>query len=229
MKTTTHSKLVMVCLLLALGLVTCEKGDTGPIGQQGEQGIEGQKGDKGDKGDRGEAGARGAKGDKGDKGDRGETGARGATGPKGDTGNANVLSSTYTFNRTAITQYNGTANIQIPSTHVLEPTGFDGAFMAYLTPLDVLFGNYSAGVTITLPHAWYNNTTATMATATAHRTSFGTYYFAVNYQGSTSNSFPFLNSGRFSLRLVWIPKAVVAFHPTLDLKNYNEVAKAFNL
>ncbi len=223
MKTSNFTKTLVVLASLVFCLSACEKGDTGPLGPQGEQGVAGEKGDKGD---RGEAGARGATGA---KGDRGETGARGATGPKGETGNANVLSSTYTFNRTAITQYNGTANLQIPSTHVLEPSGFDGAFMAYLTPLDAPLGEYGAGVTITLPHAWYSNTTATMATATAYRTGFGTYYFAINYQGATSNSFPFLDSGRFSLRLVWIPKAVVAFHPTLDLKNYNEVAEAFNL
>ncbi|MFC7526854.1 hypothetical protein ACFQRK_23055 [Parapedobacter sp. GCM10030251] len=227
-------KLKSICVLLAgafvvlaVGISSCEKGDTGPVGPQGEQGIQGDKGDRGAKGD---------KGDKGDTGPRGATGATGprgatgATGPRGATGNANVLSSTYRFNRTAISQYAGSATMQIPAAYVLEPEGFDGAFMAYLTPINApIFGGFSSGNTMTLPFSWYNNPTASMVTAMVYKTSFNTYYFGIVYQGSTSSSYPFLSAGEFSLRLVWIPKAMVAQHPTVDLNNLAEVTKAFNI
>ncbi|WP_353129693.1 hypothetical protein [Parapedobacter pyrenivorans] len=233
-------KLTSICVMLTgalvaltIGISSCEKGDTGPIGPQGEQGIQGEKGDqgdrgaKGDKGDKGDSGARGATGATGATGPRGATGA---TGPRGATGNANVLSSTYRFNRSAISQYAGSATLQIPAAYVLEPEGFDGAFMAYLTPINApIFGGFSSGNTMTLPFSWYNNPTASMVTAMVYKTPFNTYYFGIIYQGSTSSSYPFLSAGEFSLRLVWIPKAMIAQHPSLDLNNLAEVTKTFHI
>jgi len=220
----------LVALTIAVG--ACGKGDVGPVGPQGEQGIQGEKGDKGDKGAKGDKGDRGATGPAGPTGPRGPagpTGPRGPAGPRGETGNANVLSSTYTFNRADINKYNGLANILIPNSLVLEPDDFDGAFIAYLTPTGTPFGGYSAGVTISLPHTWRDNSVADLATATVYRTSFGSYYFSINLATSTSNAFPFLSSGGLSLRLVWIPKQVMAYHPGLDLSNPIEVRRTFGL
>lgn len=169
-------------------------------------------------------------GETGPAGPEGSAGVEGPSGPKGLPGNANVLSSTYRFSKRDINQYGGTANIQIPSVHILEPEGFDGAFMSYLTNHgDLSFGGFSSGATLPLPFSWYNNPTASMASAFAYRTIYNTYYFIINYHGSSSNSFPFLSSGEFSLRLVWIPKAVIELHPKLNLHNPVEVMTTLNI
>ena len=211
----------LVALAIAVG--ACGKGDVGPVGPQG---IQGEKGDKGDRGATGPAGPTGSRGPAGPTGPRGPAGP---AGPRGETGNANVLSSIYTFNRADLNKYNGLANIQIPNSLVLEPDDFDGAFIAYPTPSGTNFGGYSAGVTISLPHTWRDNSVADLATATVYRTSFGGYYFSINLATSTSNAFPFLSSGGLSLRLVWIPKQVMAYHPGLDLSNPIEVRRTFGL
>jgi len=173
-------------LALAIGIFGC-KGEIGPEGPKGETGAAGTKGDTG------VAGSAGAKGD------------TGAAGAKGDPGNSNVISATWTFNRSAVIKYGSIANLQIPGEFVKEPSNFTGLFMAYLTPLDQVFGGFSPNATMVLPHQYLDG--AIPSTAFAYRTNFGTYYIAFNLlnPGSSPSNFGYLDSGRFTLRLVWVP------------------------
>ena len=166
------------------------KGDIGPEGPKGEIGAAGTKGD---------AGTAGAAGTAGSKGDTGATGA------KGDTGNSNVISTTWTFNRSAVMKYGSFANVQIPAGFVKEPSNFTGLFMAYLTPLDQVFGGFSPDVTFVLPHQYVDMTLP--SNAIVYRTGFGTYYMAFSLlaPGNSPSNFSYLDSGRFALRLVWVP------------------------
>lgn len=212
----------LICLFILFQ--SCQKaevGPEGPRGEQGERGERGERGEKGEKGDKGDTGARGA---------TGPAGPAGPTGPRGATGNANVITSTFTINRTALTKTGGTASYTIPQDHILEPANFDGLFMAYLTSIgDFLFG-YTAGSRFVLPYNWFDTVESTTLHTSIVRMENGRFIFRMQYMApSTTRSFIFLNNGQFSIRLVWIPKAMLAQHQDLDLSDWEAVKNRFDL
>jgi hypothetical protein len=175
--------LYVLILMLAVNFFGC-KGEIGPEGPKGDPGVAGS------------LGAAGAPG---------TNGAPGATGPKGETGNANVISTTWTFNRTAVGKNGAIAYLEVPANFVKEPENFTGLFMAYLTPLETVFDNFNPGVTLALPHNYREGTVP--STVYVYRVSGGTYYimFKTNDGSNTITNYNFLNSGRFNVRMVWAP------------------------
>lgn len=172
--------LYMLIFVISVNLFGC-KGEIGPEGPKGDAGVAGNAGPQG------------------------TPGTQGATGPKGDTGNSNVISTTWTFDRTAVGKNGSIAFLQVPSTSVKEPENFTGLFMAYLTPLVTNFDNFSPGATLVLPHNYREGSVP--SSVYVYRVDGGSYYimFKTNDGSNTPTNHSYLNSGRFSVRLVWVP------------------------
>ena len=144
-------------------------------------------------------------GKEGEPGPAGTQGPQGPQGPKGDPGSVNITTSTWTFDRNTITKSAPSlANIQIPAEFIKQPAGFTGMFLAYITPLDIVFGGYSPGAILPLPHTYLDG--GVTSVARVYRTSQNLYYLSFTPMSAASpTNFGYLDSGRFAVQLVWAP------------------------
>ncbi len=121
----TKNYFLMLTAVCLLSIISCKKGDDGPIGPKGDigaTGATGASGTNGTNGTNGATGAAGAKGDKGDTGATGPAGVAGATGANGATGPAGATGAT------------GTANVIYSDWY--QPTTYASSTIFGLTHLD---------------------------------------------------------------------------------------------
>lgn len=174
-------------------------------------------------------------GPQGPAGPAGPTGATGGTGQTGQTGSANVIYSDWiTIPATATASTKARKNFTISAPQITDAIRDNGLIYVYL--------RYSTNGVTPLPYAGtfvYNDPNRNDPVLGSYLTTFlvATGSFSINQDWLTPGVVPdaFANStsimGGFThVRYVIIPGAVkTSMKPGVNLKDYNEVAKYFNI